>query len=178
MICFPQNATDFFKPYLYIYIYIYTTKKEKEKKNTFPLTTLKSIESGNTMLLGNEDRKGREEKWKRSRFSPKMSLNKCAELKSLHFLNLISLSFPSLRSQHPLSVLFNFLFLKSPLGFWSVSFFIYFLNFYPKVTESSASRIRCVKCKYPPICGEKPRFEGWASSMGCRNKSQVTGGDG
>lgn len=41
-------------------------------------------------------------------FPPKMSLNKCAELKSLRLLNLISLV-PSLQSQHSLVTLFNFL---------------------------------------------------------------------
>lgn len=68
------------------------------------------------MFLGNKDRK-EERKNEKVPVFPKMSLNKYAELKSLHLFNLISLFLiPSLQSQHP-RVLFNFLFLKSPLGF-------------------------------------------------------------
>lgn len=69
------------------------------------------------MLLGNEDRKGGDKNETFPVF-PQMSLNKCtyAELKSLHLSNLTGLffSFP-LFIQNILFVLFNFLFLKSPL---------------------------------------------------------------
>lgn len=78
------------------------------------------------MLLGNEDRKGSEEKKKRKvpGFPPKRLLTNVAELKSLHLFDLISLFlFPSLQSQHPLHLI-SFSLLEESLG--SVSFFFFF----------------------------------------------------
>lgn len=88
-------------------------------------------------------------------FPPKRLLTNVAELKSLHLFNLISLFlFPSLQSQHPLHLI-SFSLPEESLR--SVSFFLFFLN--SRVVESSASRFRCIKCKYPPIFGEKPRLK-------------------
>lgn len=106
---------------------------------------------------------------KRSQFFPPNVLNKYAELKSLRLFNLISIFlFPHFKSQDPPVCSHNF-----PLPEESPCFVLFFFN--SKAMESSESRFGCVKCKYPPMCGEKPMWKAERRGMGCRKKNQVTG---
>lgn len=107
-------------------------------------------------------RKGREEKWKGPGFPPKMSLNKYAELKSLHLFNLISLFlFPSLQSQHPLC---HFIFsswrvpLDSDRLFFFFSFFLIPRSWSPQCPDSGA-----LSASIHPYLGKS---QGWRLSVG------------